>query len=201
MADAGTSQGAAVLRLDERQLLVRHRAGDEAAFATLVEQLGPVVYGYLARRGFSGPELDDLYQETFWRVHRSADRYEPTRPLRPWVFTIALNVARDHARRRKVQAVLAGDALPEPADRGPTPAATVEAKESAAFLTAQIAALPESWRDAVELVCVQRVEPRAAAELLGVPLPTLKTWLRRGRIALAEAMARRERVAQREANR
>jgi len=202
MAESRTSEpGADIVRLHERRLLARHCAGDEAAFAELLGTLGPAVYGYLRRRGFSGAELDDLYQEVFWRVHRSAARYQPDCPLRPWVFTIAINVARDHVRRRRVQAVLAGDRLPESADPRPGPGAVVEAKQSADFLTAEIARLPEPWRDAVDLICLQRLDQRAAADLLGVPVNTVKTWLRRGRLALAQSLARRDQGVHREASR
>ena len=111
---------------DEKALLLRHRAGDRDAFAGLVEAYRAPVYSYLVRAGVPEGERDDLFQEVFLRVHRSASSYQEDRPVHPFLFTIVCNTVRTHLRRRRVRALIPlgpdGDGasgLPEPASPEP----------------------------------------------------------------------------------
>ena len=62
---------------DERELLLRHLGGEPGAFADLVSRYRAPVYSYLLRCGVAEPDRDDLFQEIFIRIHRSASRYRP----------------------------------------------------------------------------------------------------------------------------
>ncbi|AKF05339.1 RNA polymerase sigma-70 factor, ECF subfamily [Sandaracinus amylolyticus] len=196
-------QGARVVALSapsphERALLERHRGGDPAAFAELIETWQAPIHGYLARSGVAAPERDDLFQEVFLRVHgalRGAEGTDglPRGPLGPWIFAIAVNAVRSHFRKQKVRAVVslrddAGDAT---ADHAPSPEGALVMRETTAWVEAQIARLPLEQREALLLCTVHGLELRDAAEALGVPVDTVKTRVRRARLALAEARARR----------
>ncbi|WP_236607006.1 RNA polymerase sigma factor [Sandaracinus amylolyticus] len=183
----------------ERTLLDRHRGGDPAAFAELIETWQGPIHGYLARSGVAAPERDDLFQEVFLRVHRalrgteSTDDGLPRGPLGPWIFAIAVNAVRSHFRKVKVRAVVslrddAGDAT---ADHAPSPEGALVMRETTEWVEAQIARLPLEQREALLLCTVHGLELRDAAEALGVPADTVKTRVRRARLALAEARARR----------
>lgn len=190
----GSSQ---VVSMEERLLLRRHLAGDAEAFGRLVDRTGGRVMGYLRRSGIPREDAEELFQEVYSRIHRAADSYQPDRPLLPWVFAITVNVARTWHRRRRVRAIVHG-AQVEPVDRGPDGLDVVEARETAAWLERQIGRLPAEQSEALQLCCVERIDQADVAELLGVPLSTVKTRLRRARLALLEARRRRGLTVQRE---
>lgn len=84
----------------EEDLMVAYARGDGGAFDRLFARLAPRVHGFF-RRSFADPALaDDLFQATFLRVHRCRAAYEPGRPVRSWLFTIAARVRLDELRRR-----------------------------------------------------------------------------------------------------
>ena len=184
-------------RIEEGQLLVRHRGGDADAFAELVARYRRPVYSYLVRCGVEAAARDDLFQEVFTSIHRAAATYQPERPLKPWVFTIVANIVRGHYRKSRVrEAAAATD--PEPSDSAPDSHQLVEARETAAWIEHAIATLPFSQREVVVLCCIEQLPQDDAAATLGMPVNTVKTHLRRARITLAQALARRQAVLRRE---
>lgn len=184
--------------VDERHLLPRHLAGDERAFGELVDLLGGPVLGWLRRSGVPPQDAEELLQETFGRVHQAADRYQPDRPLKPWVFAIATNAARTWFRRRKVRQIVHLGQVPEEEGREPTGPELVEARETTAWLEAELARLPDRQRDVVLLCCVERLDQADVSHALGIPVSTVKTRLRRGRMTLLEARRRRSLQQERE---
>ena len=181
-----------VIPLADRAWLERHRAGEAAAFAELVQAHRARVYGYLVRCGIGPGERDDVFQEAFLKVHRAALDTPPSGPLVPWVLAIVVSTVRSHFRRAKVRSIVRLDderAEAEAAD-DPAPDETLEARRTALWLEAQIAKLPLEQREALVLCAIEGMELRDAAEALGAPADTVKTRLRRARLALAEARAR-----------
>jgi RNA polymerase sigma-70 factor, ECF subfamily len=195
---------AAVIAISDRVLLQRHVEGDRDAFPALMREWSGPIYGYLTRSGVRGVERDDLFQDIFCKVHRSAGTSLPDGALRPWLFAIAVNTVRDHFRRSRVRSVVElraspeDESSPESADR---PDRAAETKETAAWLERQVEELPLPQREAVLLCAVQGLEMNEAAVALGIPADTVKTRLRRARISLAEAAERRARTASRESER
>lgn len=193
---------AAVIAISDRVLLQRHHEGDREAFPALVRAWSGPIYGYLTRTGVRGNERDDLFQEIFCKVHRASRASFPEGALRPWLFAIAVNTVRDHFRRSRVRSIVelrpSSEAETESGDR---PDRTAEQKEMARWLEIEVRRLPLPQREAVLLCAVQGLELGEAAEALGVPPDTVKTRLRRARIALAEAAERRARTASRESER
>jgi RNA polymerase sigma-70 factor (ECF subfamily) len=187
--------GARVIPLADRALLERHRAGEPEAFAALVGAFRAPIYGYLTRCGVQSSERDDVFQEVFLAVHRAAREAAPPGPVAPWIFAIAVNAVRSHYRKARVRAIVRPE---QPGDenvahRAPGPDRELEAQRTAAWLDAQIARLPLEQREALLLCAVDGLELRDAAEAIGAPVETVKTRLRRARLALAEARARLER--------
>ncbi len=85
--------------MNDVQLMKRYAAGDEAAFQEIVNQYKDGVYSFL-RRFLSDRDLvEDVFQETFMQVYVSRDTFDQSKPLRPWLFTIAANKAKDALRR------------------------------------------------------------------------------------------------------
>lgn len=87
--------------MNDVQLVERYVAGDEGAFEELVSQYKDGLYAFLRRFLTDQNLVDDVFQETFMQVYISRDTFDSTKPLRPWLFTIAANKAKDALRRRQ----------------------------------------------------------------------------------------------------
>lgn len=186
-------------RADDGELLVRYRDGDGGAFAELVTRYRRPIYGYLVRCGIEEAARDDLFQEVFGAVHGAAAAYDAERPARSWIFAIAANAVRSHYRKRRVREV----ALPatdwrQRQDTAPDSQLLAEARETALWIERAIAALPLSQREVVVLCCIEQLPHSDVAAALGMPTNTVKTHLRRARITLAQALARRTAALRRE---
>ena len=189
-----------VVQPDERQLLLRHLKGDGEAFAELVGEYRAPVYSYLARCGVDPADRDDLFQEIFIKIHRAAASYDPERPLHPWIFTIVSNTVRTHLRKRRVRQLIFGDRgdggeMKEVVDSAPDGERRTAARETAAFVQRQLSSLRLVQREVVLLACVEKLPLKDIAETLGIPVNTVKTHLRRARLALAAALAREQKAS------
>ncbi len=188
---AASGTGPRTIPADERDLLLRHRRGDTEAFAGLVAEYRRPVYSYLVRCGVAEPDRDDLFQDIFIKIHRSAAQYQADRPLHPWLFTIVANTVRTYYRKKKVREMVFADASgPEPQ----APAADSErqamARQTAAWLEGDIQKLPLAQREVLILTCIENLPQKEVAEALNLPINTVKTNLRRARLALIAKLAR-----------
>ncbi len=186
-----------VVRPDERQLILRHLEGDAEAFACLVAEYRAPVYSYLTRCGVEGEDRDDLFQDIFIKIHRAAGSYDPERPLHPWIFTIVANTVRSHLRKRRVRQLIFGKSgddenTPDPEDPAPDGERRTAARETAAFVGRQLSQLRQVQREVVLLACVEKLPLKDVAAALDIPVNTVKTHLRRARLTLAGALARKQ---------
>jgi len=187
---------------DGARWLVAFGEGDRDAFELFVRRWADVVYATITRSGVTGADRDDLFQEVWIKVARAARSFDGARAVAPWLLTIVMNAVRDARRSRAAGEAARTDALDiERVDPAPAPRDHVEAVETAEWLAEAVADLPDGQREAVVLCAVQGRSQAEAAEALGVPVNTVKTSLRRGRMALAQALARRRTVAAREGGR
>ena len=82
----------------DEALMSRYQAGEYEAFEELYHRHAGRVYGFLAARLKERTMLDDVFQETWSKLHRFRGRYDAHLPFRPWLFTICRNVLLDHLR-------------------------------------------------------------------------------------------------------
>jgi len=184
---------------DERLLLSRHLQGDREAFPELIARFGSLIYTVVGRYGLSAEERDDVFQEVFVRVHRAAPSYQEDRDLTPWLLTIAVNTARSYLSRSRGRELSdQGQAALRLVSDEPTSQQLVEASRTLTWLVERLDALPVAQREVLLLCCVHHLEMQQAAEVLGIPLGTVKTYLRKGRLALAADLERRRRTQDRE---
>ena len=186
--------------LSDRVLLERHARGDAGAFARLMKTYANPIYGYLVRSGIRPADRDDLFQQVFEKVHRASLRALPDGPVRPWLFAIAANTVRDAYRRAKVRSIVELDEAPgddAPSRDARPDQAAVHAQELS-FLDREIAKLPLEQREALLLCAVEGLAAKDAAAALDVPENTIKTRVRRARLALAATAQRRDAIQQRE---
>ena len=178
-----------VVDLEERTWLPRHRRGDAAAFPALLEAYRRPVYSYLVRFGVAAADRDDVFQNIFLKVHAGAGSYQPARPLGPWIFTIVANTVRNHFRGRPPdQGAVSEQDTDNLADPAPDPERVARGRQTLARLEVAMAALPLAQREVLVLIALGDLRQQEVAEALDLPLNTVKTHLRRARLALAKAL-------------
>jgi RNA polymerase sigma-70 factor (ECF subfamily) len=146
------------------------------------------LYGYLRRYVGDDDLAADVFQNTWVAVFRKIQQYEPGRPARPWLYAIATNQAIDAMRRRgrRVESsnlVIGpepGEEVPRPltellAAPGPDPAEVTIGAETQARVRAAVDSLPELLRQVVIMVYFQGLKYQDVADILGVPLGTVKS--------------------------
>ena len=170
---------------DDTTLLARLRSGDEQAFETLVTTYQHRVFGVALRMLGRRAEAEEIAQETFLRAHRALGEFRGEARLGTWLYGIAsrlcLNRLASSARRHEQgdEAAMLRHAA-ERADAG----AALEQRELAAALHDAIAALPDERRIVVVLRDLEGLEYEEIAEVLGVPLNTVRSRLHRARLDL-----------------
>ncbi len=148
--------------------------GEEQAFSELFTRHAGRLQGALRR--MVGAAADDVLQTTFLSIVRARGRYERGAPFRPWLYTVAVNAARDHLRRHRREEPLPADELPEtPADPAPLPDPGLSRTVEKA-----LAKLPDSQREAIVLHRFEGFSFKEIAELLGVTETAVKVRAHRG---------------------
>lgn len=152
--------------------------GDPSAYRALLDDLGPQLTRFLRRRLHDREDLADAYQDTFLALHRARHTYHPLRPIEPWLFAIARNVAADYGRRwhRRSRYEILTDAAPDRAAE-PTPDIGPE-------LDSALRALPNPQREALQLLKVQGLSIREAALRVGTTPGAVKLRAHRAYLAL-----------------
>jgi RNA polymerase sigma-70 factor, ECF subfamily len=184
---------------DEELLLTYRRTGDRELFSALVQRYERELYSYLRRYLGDAEMAEDAFQAAFLQVHLKCKHYEPGRAVRPWLYTIATNQAIDAQRRNRRHRMVSldragaaeGDEVGKLLDllvsAEPSPTAQLTAMERQAWLAQAVKSLPDGLRDVVQLVYFQEMKYREAAEVLGIPVGTVKSRLHAAVARLNEA--------------
>ena len=176
----------------------RVKAGDTEAFRALVEAHQHRVIGAVAKMLGDPSDAEDLAQQVFVRVWRSAPRYEPTAKFTTWLFKITRNLVFNELRRRKRHPVQSLDAVAEAGDlprqyedAGAKPADTamLDAEMQTAIQQA-IDQLPETQRMAIILRRYDEFSYEEIGEILELSVPAVKSVLFRARTDLRERLKR-----------
>jgi RNA polymerase sigma-70 factor (ECF subfamily) len=174
---------------DEELLRRYRRHGDRRAFEQLVRRYEGELYSYLRRYLSDAAMAEDAFQATFLQVHLKCDQFDEARPFRPWLYTIATNQAIDAGRRNKRHRMVsldrqnrrgtsdAGSLLEMSASEGPGPVAALESSERRDLVRQAVADLPETLKSAVMLIYYQGLKYREAADVLDIPVGTVKSRL------------------------
>lgn len=175
-------------------LMLQVREGNEQAFGSLIERHQHAVLGTVAKMLGSPAEAEDLAQQVFIRVWRSAARYEPSAKFTTWLFTITRNLVFNEVRRRQRKPTVSVEAREEEfhltiADRErPSPDAEMLHGELEAAVDAAIAALPEKQRLAVILRRYEEMPYEEIAKVLKMSVPAIKSLLFRARTDLKNSL-------------
>jgi RNA polymerase sigma-70 factor (ECF subfamily) len=149
-----------------------------AAFEALVLRFQRPVVG-LCWRMVRGSAAEDLAQETFVRAFVHFERFDPERPLLPWLLAIARRLCLDLLRRERLGPTAAE--VPAIVDPAPDPERQAAVNETLSRLEAALSGLDEGPREAIVLFHLEGLSYRDIAAALEVPMGTVMTWLHRGR--------------------
>ena len=171
----------------DEQLVRLYLAGQREALRALVDRYQTDLIRFLTRLTGSRDMAEDAFQETFLQFHQSADRFDLSRRLRPWLFTIAANKARDAMRKKSRQPYLSlsrpvnADATTEFVDllevRTPAADSHLTEQERSARVDRVLAGLSHPLREVLLLAYFQRMSYAQIADDLGIPLGTVKSRL------------------------
>ena len=176
----------------------RYADGDASAFPILYDAIAPRIEGLVRRRTRDASRIDDIVQQTFERIHRARGTFIRGSDVLSWAFKIARNLCLDLGAQGWRERP-AGGQHGEDGDAGADPIAEAvaevvdaeriaTARETLERLVRAFRALPEPQQLALELVRVEGFSMAAAAENLGVTLPSLKMSVFRGAAALRDAV-------------
>jgi RNA polymerase sigma-70 factor (ECF subfamily) len=186
----------------DEELLALFRRGQREAFGVLVRRYERELYGYLRRYLGDGDLADDVFQNTFLQLYTKIGKYEAGRPVRPWLYTIATHQAIDALRRQGRHQVLSLDQQREElADgevsslvgllesRGPGPLDQAQGEERRQCVRASVDRLPDFLRQVVILAYYQGLKYREVADILDIPVGTVKSRLHAALVKLQEMWA------------
>jgi len=180
----------------DQEVVLWAREGHERAFRELIRRYERPVFSLIYRMVRDRELAEDLAQETFVKVLNAIDSYRPEYKFSSWIFKIANNASIDHLRRRELDTLSlegARDATtPERAeatalqisDKGESALEEMEAKELGGAIERAISRLRPEYQSCILLRHVEDRSYEEIAEILGLPLGTVKTYIHRARAEL-----------------
>jgi RNA polymerase sigma-70 factor (ECF subfamily) len=175
----------------DEELAGRAAGGEREAFEVLLRRYAPAVVAVVEAQVGDHHLALDLAQEVWLKVYRGLAGFETERRFRPWLFSIALNCARDSHRRETRTRVVYLDEYRDPPHAHPSSDPSGRAEERAVIASA-LARVVEPYRTAVQLVDVLGLSYEEAALSLRCSLGTVKSRVNRGRLAFRDHYARLE---------
>jgi RNA polymerase sigma-70 factor (ECF subfamily) len=171
-------------------LLARVALRDRAAFSELYRATSAKLFGICLRVLVDRPKAEEALQEVYVKIWNRADRYRVTghSPM-TWLITVARNHAIDRLRAEGPPTADL-EAVTPMAAPGPTPEQSAIAAGEARRIAACLDELPADRAEAVRGAYLEGQSYRDLAERHGVPLNTMKTWLRRSLLSLKECLSR-----------
>ena len=181
---------------EDLALMARVARGDEDAFAKIVKKHQHAVLGTVAKMTNQSPDTEDIAQQVFIRLWKSAERYKPTAKFTTFLFTITKNLVFNATRKKSGKNEYSFDALEgkwrqsiEDKRSDSRPDKLIEQTELRQIIDEAISSLPEKQRLAVVLRRYEKMPYEEIAETLGISVPAVKSQLFRARTALRESLS------------
>lgn len=177
----------------EAKIVKRAQKGDALAFAELVELYKDKIYNLSYRMLGNAHDAEEAAQETFLRVYANLKKYDSRHKFSTWIYRVGTNGCIDRLRKKKFDASLDAplDAEEEGADlysilpsKAQTPDELIVHKETRMLLQEAIEQLPAAYRAVIVLKYIEDLSLQEMADILSLPVSTIKTRLHRGREAL-----------------
>ena len=182
----------------DADVMLRVKAGDDAAFDYLVQKYRRPMVNFMYRMAHNSAGAEDLAQEVFLRVYRSRESYEASAKFTTWLYRIATNLAVNHARDTRHERAENQVSLDEPdeesgrtldlADEAPSVEENLVRRERLAAIRQRVQALPERQRIAVVMHKYQQMDYRQIADVLKLSESATKSLLFRAYETLREQL-------------
>jgi RNA polymerase sigma-70 factor, ECF subfamily len=191
----------ALIQATDHDLIALAASGSEKAYRELLDRYQRPVFSLIYRMVRDREKAEDLAQETFVKVFNHIDSFNPKYKFSSWIFKIASNLTIDAIRKKDLDTVsLDGSRNASTADeidatritvesRDENPEEFLEAKELGQEIERAIGELRQEYRTAILLRHVEGRPYEEIAEIMGVPLGTVKTYIHRARGELRETLA------------
>lgn len=192
------SRPRAAVSAEERALIERCKRGDLGAFNDLVRKYEKQVYNFAYRLTGNYDDANDVAQDAFLRVFNAIGTFRGDSSFSTWLFRITTNVFLDERKKAKSHPQTSLDEYLELGessvarqieDPSPTPEAVLEESERAQLLQKAVGDLPEYQRAMVTLYHTQQKSYEEIAEIMDLPIGTVKSRLNRARLALKEKLS------------
>jgi RNA polymerase sigma-70 factor (ECF subfamily) len=173
----------------DAELFALYAAGEETAFREIVSRYKNGLYAFLRHFLNQQDLIEDVFQETFIQLFTSRDSFDTERPLRPWLFTIAANKAKDALRKQQRTATATigtladsqemsfDDVLDTLTSDDTMPYEELEDGEIASQVRQVIADMPENLREILILAYFNKFSYKQMARILSIPIGTVKSRL------------------------
>jgi RNA polymerase sigma-70 factor (ECF subfamily) len=173
----------------DAELLARFAEGDEAAFREIVNRYKNGLYSFLRQFLNHQDMVEDTFQETFLQLFTSRDSFDTSRPLRPWLFTIAANKAKDALRKQQRTAAIPIGSIAEAQEMSfddvlntltsdsTMPYEDLQKSETASLVGQIITDMPENLREILILAYFNKFSYKQMAQILSIPIGTVKSRL------------------------
>ena len=173
----------------DAELLACFAAGDEVAFRQIVNRYKNGLYAFLRHFINQHDLIEDVFQETFLQLFISRESFDTTRPLRPWLFTIAANKAKDALRKRQRTSAIAIGTIADSGEMSfdevlntlssdsTAPYEKLDQDEIASRVRTVISDMPENLREILILAYFNKFSYKQMAQVLSIPIGTVKSRL------------------------
>jgi RNA polymerase sigma-70 factor, ECF subfamily len=184
-------------RLADEELMQEIVRGSEEAFAALVTRYQNRIVNVVSRLINDRDRAQEIAQETFLRVFIHRERYRPSGKFSTWLYTIAMNLAKNEIRRRvRARGVVSLDKLMEVAgdsggfiaDPAPGPDRLFRRREVESKVSTAVERLPRKFREVIVLRDIQQLSYEEIGEVLRIPGGTVRSRINRARLALKELL-------------
>lgn len=183
--------------MEELELLKAAREGDGDAFGRLMALHHPLIFGMLLRQCGQRQDAEDLFQEVCMQAFRYLGNFRGDCKLSTWLYTIALNRARNHHRQKAAHPILSMDApppsedspMPQWAEKNPTPEQDAERNSDIELLRKAVDRLGTDQKAIFIMHYFQHLPLEEVARRLSKPVGTVKVYLHRARRAVHKQCA------------
>ena len=161
--------------------------GDKEAFRHIVVKYHGMIYDLCKRMLGQAEEAEDITQETFLRAFRKLSTYQLSYKFSTWLYTVSLNVIRNHRRRRWLKRMLSldveheGNAIIEPVDTRYDPEESIKSQRANALIDSMLNSLKADWKEPFFLHYIKNLSCKEVAQILGISEESVKVRLFRSR--------------------
>jgi RNA polymerase sigma-70 factor (ECF subfamily) len=181
-----------ILAPNDEELMAAYVAGDQTAFAELFRRYAPILLRLMQQRISRTQEAEDLVQQTFLQLHRSRHDFRAGARLRPWLFTIALNLRFQHFREsgRRRETPLDITTIELGGDRDPNADLLQEWAEQSREVQLALTKLPPDQRNVIILHWLEGLSFAEVSRTVGASVNAVKVRAHRGYIGLRKLLKR-----------